>query len=487
MRGTYRFPLLSLSLVVLGGLILTPVVTSAAGPSDVFEGPLPTATCGPGSSPETGIQGEVTRADRDSGRSQKGYRCNLTLVGQYQGQGTTWVSQSYDTCAYHSQASPSSLRSAPGVQVIDVRNPARPVLAKSLTSPAFRGGTWETLKVNTARKLLGGVYVGPALGAAFFDVYDISDCQNPKLINSVSSTELSIPANLLGHEGNWSPDGKTYWSTSLVGGQITAIDVSNPTMPKVIYTDVVGATNHGLSLSQDGNRLYLAEIGLRGAGENGLKILDVSEVQARTPAPKTRPVGRVTWTDGTTGQHAIHLTYNGKPYVLFVDELGSGAARLIDISNERKPIVVSKLKLAIQMPQAESLRAKSAGTGSFGYDAHYCDVDSQTNPTAVACGYFESGVRVFDIRNPLLPREIAYFNPPAQVGKAAKLLGSEHASGVIAEDDLTADWCSSPPRFVGKNQLWVTCQDNGFMVLRFTNGAYPMAKPLATKAVRTRP
>ena len=37
--------------------------------------------------------------------------------------------------------------------------------------------------------------------------------------------------------------------------------------------------------------------------------------------------------------------------------------------------------------------------------------------------------------------------------------------------DLTADYCSSPPRFVGKDQLWVSCQDNGFMTLRFTNGA----------------
>jgi hypothetical protein len=442
----------------------------------VFEGPVPAADCGPGSSPETGIQGEVTRADRDSGRSQLGYRCNLELVGQYQGQGTTWVSQSYDTCAYHSQAVPSSGTSAaPGVHVVDVRDPSAPVLEKRLTSPAFLGGTWETLKVNEERKLLAGVQVGPALGAAFFDVYDISDCHNPKLLNSVSSDELSIPANLLGHEGNWSPDGRTYWSTSLVGGQITAIDVTDPKLPKVIYSEVAGATNHGLSLSQDGNRLYLAEISLRGVGANGLVILDVSEVQARKPAPRVRRVGSVSWTDGKTGQHSIHLTYAGRPYVLYVDELGSGAARFIDIADETAPRVVSKLKLAIQMPDAAAARAQSAGPGNFGYDAHYCAVDRLTDPTAAACGYFESGVRVFDIRNPLEPREIAYYNPPAQVGKAGQLAGSEHARGIIAEQDLSADWCSSPPRFVGTDQLWVTCQDNGFMALRFTNNAYPLA------------
>jgi hypothetical protein len=37
--------------------------------------------------------------------------------------------------------------------------------------------------------------------------------------------------------------------------------------------------------------------------------------------------------------------------------------------------------------------------------------------------------------------------------------------------NLTTDWCTSPPRFVGTDQLWVTCQDNGFLALRFTNGA----------------
>ena len=39
--------------------------------------------------------------------------------------------------------------------------------------------------------------------------------------------------------------------------------------------------------------------------------------------------------------------------------------------------------------------------------------------------------------------------------------------------EMSADWCSSPPRFVD-DRLWVTCMDNGFMVLEFTNGVYPL-------------
>ena len=41
-------------------------------------------------------------------------------------------------------------------------------------------------------------------------------------------------------------------------------------------------------------------------------------------------------------------------------------------------------------------------------------------------------------------------------------------------NSLTADWCSSPPSFEPNDELWVVCQDNGFMALKFTNGVYPL-------------
>src|SRR6202008_3153059 len=41
------------------------------------------ASCGPGSRPEIGIQGRVSRAEYDSGRAAEGYTCNTELVGSY--------------------------------------------------------------------------------------------------------------------------------------------------------------------------------------------------------------------------------------------------------------------------------------------------------------------------------------------------------------------------------------------------------------------
>lgn len=56
---------------------------------------IPVATCGPGSDPETGLQGQVSLADRKSGRSPRGYSSNLERIGQYRGEGASWVDLFY--------------------------------------------------------------------------------------------------------------------------------------------------------------------------------------------------------------------------------------------------------------------------------------------------------------------------------------------------------------------------------------------------------
>jgi hypothetical protein len=152
------------------------------------------------------------------------------------------------------------------------------------------------------------------------------------------------------------------------------------------------------------------------------------------------------------------------------------------------------MRLQIQEPgNVDKRRADITGDGLLGYESHYCTVNRRVNPTTLACSFPQSGIRVFDISNFRQPREIAYYNPPAQRGRNAELPGSDHAQGLGwqvppisdinnlnlgtvlgqgASTDLTTDLCTSPPRFVGTDQLWVTCEDNGFMVLRFTNGSY---------------
>lgn len=475
----------------------------AAWPAHATEDPTPDlhaavtpATCGPGSQPETGLQGQVPSQDRRSGRSQQGYSCNLERVGQYQGEGATWVSAVAGHCAYMPTSGlANKQKKSPGVQVIDVSRTDRPHLVTALDTRAFRAGTWESLKASPSGKMLAGVGVGLLIGAGKFDLYDVSDCANPQLLNKSSLTGDSLPSTNFAHEGEWSPDGKTYWSSGLVAGALTAIDVSNPAKPKTLYFGGSSMlVNHGMAFNADGTRMYLASIFPAGVG-----IYDVSDIQHRRTKRNVRQIAKLTWQDGSISQKPLWVTIKGRPYLFVIDEAGAdgmaGGIHVIDIADEANPKLVSHIRLAIQL-QANAAVAKEDGAnnGLFSYDAHYCSVDRVVEPTAMACGYFQAGIRVFDIRDPRQVREVAYFNPPAQVGKQALLRGSEHALlprsfksitdlvvnplGALSASpesqraDLTADWCSSPPKFVN-NELWTTCTDNGFMVLRFTNGAYP--------------
>jgi hypothetical protein len=462
---------------------------------------VPRATCGPGALPEDALQGEVTLADRQSGQSQLGFRCNLQLVGQHQGQGAGWQNAWYGNCDYYDTKTASStppsptgngnLQTSPGTQVIDVSDPAHPVLTTNLDTPAL-DGPWESLKVNEKRGLLAGVggFGSDGSGPMYFDLYDVSkDCAHP--------TELaSLPIDLpLGHEGQWAPDGMTYYGSATYTGTYAAIDVSDPHNPKLVTTfhNPTSPLGHGLSISDDGKTAYLVGIGGSSPSctSDSLSIADVSQIQSRSPAPLVTQTGSLCWPDGSTAQHTIPITYGGRHYLVYVDEGGgttpldltgpAGAARIIEIEDPTNPFIVSKLKLEIQMPANSALQtADTAGNGSFGYEAHYCAVDRENDPTALACGYFQSGIRVFDIRDPAHPSEIAYYNPPAQVSKHGTLNGSEHDGGSTNSQppNDSTDWCTSQIRFFtaadGTHYLWAQCQDNGFMTLRFTNAAYPL-------------
>ncbi|HEX3732338.1 MAG TPA: hypothetical protein VHU91_05385, partial [Mycobacteriales bacterium] len=55
--------------------------SEAAARSAGSDSSVPRAQCGPGSRPETGLQGQVSVADRRSGRNRQGFSCNMELLG----------------------------------------------------------------------------------------------------------------------------------------------------------------------------------------------------------------------------------------------------------------------------------------------------------------------------------------------------------------------------------------------------------------------
>jgi hypothetical protein len=422
------------------------------------------------------MQGRVAAADVAAGKVKNGYRCNVTVIGHSGVSGgykvERYVDKAGHECAFYDStllfpANAVNIDQAPtGTFVLDMSNPAKPVRTATLVTPAMQT-PHESLLVNKKRGLLAAVAGNLLFAPGQVDVYDVSlDCRSPQLLSTT-------PTGVLGHESGFAPDGKTFYTASLGGGTLTAVDLTDPRVPSIAY--VGHFDTHSLSISDDGTRAYLAagagfprnEAGLP-ATVSGLQILDVSAIQNRTPNPQPRVISSLTWPTVTIPQAQLPITVGGHPYLIDVDEFAYngtriagngervGAARIIDIADETKPRVVSDLRLAVHQPAVRpSLAGDPDGTSSTGgYAGHYCAVPQRKDPGIVACSFLASGLRVFDIRNPLAPKEVAYFVAPVPPGGAANNAFS--SASFVPE----------------RKEIWYTDGNRGFYALRVTNGAW---------------
>ena len=461
-------------------LLALALALSACGSSnEVFiqAGPAPRADCGPGSRPETGMQGRVSAEDHAEGLAAEGFTCNTELVGSYlvpNAIGTVGgfkVERYVDTagreCAYYDTTLlfPTNVLDANvGVNVIDMSDPSNPALSARLVSAAMLS-PHESLVVSQQAGVLAAVLGNPLFAPGIVDVYDLKDdCRNPQL-------QASRLVGVLGHESGMSPDGRTFYSSSPGTPTLTAVDISDPAQPTRLLT--TEHRSHGLSISDDGNRAYLASGTATG---KGLVILDVSEIQSRQPNPQVREVGSLAWDNMSIPQNALPFTRNGRPYLLEIDEfsIGStpgipasngatvGAARIIDISDETRPEIVSNIRLEVHEPENRELISRDPGALNLlgGYAGHYCNLPSRVDPPIVACSMMLSGLRIFDIRDPRRPREVAYFNAPVQ----PRLLPLPARASNLA--------LSSPAFAPERKEIWYTDGYSGFYAVRVTNGVW---------------
>jgi len=441
-------------------------------------GHTPDGNCGPGSMPETSWQGRVPAKDFADGRAAKGYTCNAELVSHFGDSGgyrvARYVDKAGHVCAFYDSTLlfPTNATGGDfGTYVLDMSDPTHPVRTAELKTPAM-DTPHESLRLNTKSGLLVADAGSPATQAGFVDVYSVAqDCRHPVL-------DSTLPIGPLGHESGFSPDGKTFWATATAREGITAIDLSTPTAPKIIWhSEKYGS--HGMAISPDGKRAYLASpccnyfTAISGFGNGsrtgGLVILDISKIQDRTissPVADVPVIAKLSWPEISIPQNVIPITIHDHKYLIEFDEFSSnvfqynpgsavGAARIIDIQNERHPKVISRIRLAVHNPDKRATDQQNdpgASTGTQGYAAHYCAVPRLQDPGIVACSMILSGLRVFDIRDPYHPREVAYFNMPAS--------GGAHAMSAPAFDPAAGD-------------IWYTDGASGFWNVHLTNGAWP--------------
>jgi hypothetical protein len=440
---------------------------------------VPKPGCEPGSKPEPGVDGRVP-----AGSATNGLWCNVTQIAH---QGTSGgfkvfryvdahghVCAFYDTALLYPTNAVNLLGPSLGVAVLDMSDPAHPVQTATLRQVPMMT-PHESLNLNAKRGLLAAVNGNPATEPGLFSIYDVhADCRHPVL----DSTSLVAR---FGHESGFSPDGNTFYATGTAVKSITAIDVTDPTHPHAIWQGNILA--HGMSLSNDGNRAYVAD-----PTGGDMLILDTSQIQARDPNPQVREISRLTWASASIPQNAIPFTEHGHPYVLEFDEYTAGtlnpsgsrdtvgAARIIDISDESKPFVVSNIRLQVDQPADHHAASNDPGTfnPAQGYAAHYCNIPTRVDPKIVACSFIASGLRVFNISDLTHPKEIAYFVAPTKPNTETGYTASDYAM-------------SQPTFDPARHEIWYTDGGSGFYVLRVNADVWPGAAgagrpgcPLAT-------
>jgi hypothetical protein len=365
-----------------------------------------------------------------------------------------------------------------GVAVMDVSKPSSPKLVRFLQEKGalFAG---ETLHASTSKGravLAASTYGGvPGINApkeGWLNIYDVSNCANPKLMAEVKWPEPS-------HTITVSPNGKRVYGTMIHpftgDGGIQVMDISDMARPRFVgkfhATRADGASHafaaHEISISPDEKRIYAGVIASKGNDLNknikimppnaeglgpeagGIYILDNSDLASGKAEPKLRLIG----TALHGGWHsAVQARIKGKPYLVGSGELGAcpGAwPRITDISDEKNPRIVGQFKLEMNQkencpPRTGVEKATGGVVGGPGTaSTHFNDVDNARNTRLGLFPMLWAGLRIADLSNPANPKEIAYFKP--------------------------GDTCASHVRYVPRTRhIWFACAESGFYILSLT-------------------
>jgi hypothetical protein len=428
-------------------LLLVALATFAQGADNPHGKGISPAQCDPRDTPEPGIQGEVPAGQTAN------YNCGVKLVGQLDRGGNV---QGVGQCAY--------IRNAGNVYVIDMRNPAKPV---EVASVPVKSGS-ETLRVVATDKR--SVMVS---GSSVYDISDCLHPVLKGEIKWPPLSLPGVPVRLLPHDirvnhtgtkvyaafGVWEADitnlqDASTWTVidhrcelaAQIPGPWTEIHrqaleanlslcadashpnpmganyvlASSPLQASMLWPTIV----HSPDLNADDTRLYAGD---QAGGTAALWA----------PVPKVRIIDVTTSPFKILGEvegagHGLDwFRVAGHEYVLHSNEGGSSGianqhtdgdpcrpyprpqalgwafeAYISDVTQPAQARNVSMLSLAINSPEFCNVRKASGQDPSIAYHL----IDNPLNAKFAMVNFGSAGLRIFDIREPASPHEVAYFN-----------------------------------------------------------------------------
>lgn len=313
-----------------------------------------------------------------------------------------------------------------GLTILDVTDPTSPGPIAYIPSPT--PNTWHiNLQVADDLLLVANERMIPGWGplppdspfVAGVQVYDVRDPHSPRKLGAWHTTGS-------GTHRNWYAGGRyAYLSTSedgFAGRFLLVLDLADPESPREVGRWWVPGqavklgekpwwptergrghyTLHGCIVA--GGLAYLAY------EDFGLKVLDVTD--------PTRPelVGEISTHPPFGGYTHTTLPLPGQKLVIASEETIAYNCQeeqkriwLIDVREPSHPVTFATMPLPVEPPGEPPWCQKG---GRFGpHNLHENRPGSFYSETLVFSAFHNAGLRVYDIRDPFRPREVAWFIP----------------------------------------------------------------------------
>ncbi|WP_431912235.1 LVIVD repeat-containing protein [Nonomuraea jabiensis] len=311
-----------------------------------------------------------------------------------------------------------------GIYIWDIKDPVRP----------RRLGHYRTGGTGTHRNLYpGGRYVHVAAGAPGFrgNIYTIVDIEDPARPREVSR----------------------WWVPGQRDGEESPPPAGRPHTHGFCCANSADVSLHGPPYAV-GGLVYLPY------GAAGLIVLDISDVTAPVP------VGGLNFSPPFHSRFGVHgvLPVPGRKIAFANSEdvsYGKGAAphaSIVDISDPAHPWLLSLFPTPEPPPGAPypdfSSRGGWSGPHNINHHQHHPDVQRQGDLFYIA--HFNAGLRVYDVSNPRLPREVGYFVPP----DPTRRYGPMPEGRLVAQtEDVVVD---------RRGYIYISDKNQGVHILRYT-------------------
>ena len=361
----------------------------------------------------------------------------------------------------------------PGLNIVEVTDPANPRFVRFIPGPP---NTW-TLQVQIAdgRMITSEERIAPGWGddpdkpfSEGFLIWDLADPEDPQVLGKFKTGGK-------GTHRNYYDGGRYVYVTGLPDGYdghiLQIVDIDDPANPKEISRwwregqwtaggepGVPNATFlHGGAYVR-GDRAYLPY------SAGGFVILDIAD------KTKPRMISDLPFSPPFQSFIAVHTTLpltqrelvvcNSEAIVENCDE-PLGYAGIVDIKDETDPRLISLFPLP-RPPENAPYKNFCEKGGRFGphnqHQPQYQEI-LQQDENLCYLTYFNAGLRVYDISDERLPREVAYFVPPDPLQRRGLLPRSKL---VAQTEDVLVD---------SRGNIFISDKNHGVYVLRLDRAA----------------